>query len=204
MAQYDMFLKSSPAPSSQDAHCLWNGTFQPASLDFGYCYTPGRKFDPAGTPDQPVQCVNWCDAHAYCKWAGKRLCGKIGGGNVSKSGVADATQSEWFNACSMGGKLKYSYGNTYDELTCATAGAQPKPAGSYPKCEGGFSGLFDLSGNVAEWESSCDGETGEDDQCELRSLGNAEFSNCSFSFAVTRKTISEYFGMRCCADAVAK
>jgi len=33
----------------------------------------------------------------------------------------------------------------------------PKAASQIPDCEGGFAGIFNLSGNVDEWENSCSG-----------------------------------------------
>ena len=32
----------------------------------------------------------------------------------------------------------------------------------------GYVGVYDLSGNVWEWEDSCDGTTGSNDLCRLR------------------------------------
>lgn len=202
-AQYDVFLKSSPSVSNQPTHCLWNGTYQPSFVQFGACYTVGPKFDPATTPDHPVQCVDWCDAQGYCKWAGKRLCGKTGGGSLELASGADANQSEWFNACSKGGALKYPYGNSYEKTTCATEKLGVQPAADYPKCEGGFSGLLALSGNVQEWEDACDFEVGQDDNCAIRGgfdLSGANATCASAETTLRRNAINEGIGIRCCAD----
>jgi formylglycine-generating enzyme required for sulfatase activity len=111
-------------------------------------------------PDMPARAIDWCDAFAYCAWAGKRLCGKIGGGAVPPLALSlvEPSIDQWYYACSNNGKNEYPYGNTYDPSVCA--GDLPTspvtPVGSHPKCEGGFPGIFDMSGNVWEWEDACD------------------------------------------------
>ncbi|MEM6787739.1 MAG: SUMF1/EgtB/PvdO family nonheme iron enzyme [Myxococcota bacterium] len=63
-------------------------------------------------PDRAVNCVDWCDAYAYCAYRGKRLCGAIGaGGPVVKPGDPyPGTQSdEWEFACSEGGRRAVPY-----------------------------------------------------------------------------------------------
>src|SRR5262249_40663852 len=114
----------------------------------------------SGPADRPVHAVDWCDAFAYCAWAGKRLCGRIAGGSVDPTFGTDlASESEWYNACSRGGQHAYPYGDTYDPRACNGleygAGTGPQlPVGSLSSCTGGFAGLFDMSGNVSEWEDS--------------------------------------------------
>jgi hypothetical protein len=69
-------------------------------------------------------------------------------------------------------------------------------------CIGGSPGLYDMSGNVAEWEISCDGAT---DECLVRGGafdGLAVDVACTSSRQVPRipGSLSDYqkIGVRCC------
>jgi formylglycine-generating enzyme required for sulfatase activity len=137
--QYSEFLAAEGTDTSgQGAECEWNNSYQ-AQTSLG--------------DDYPVQ-VDWCDAFAYCKWAGKRLCGRIGGGSTPYGDRSTASASEWYNACSLGGTRTHPYGE-YQGDRCNVASSGPLPVRSKPTCEGGYSGIFDMSGNVVEWEDSC-------------------------------------------------
>ncbi len=125
---------------------------------------------PAAVGEVPRNAVSWCQAYAYCQWAGKRLCGAIGGGPISYSGLLDETHNEWYHACSGGAPAThtYQYGNTYDRARCNTdelSDGGPDPDGgptapaAYPDCHGTsapFDQIFDLSGNLFEWVDTCD------------------------------------------------
>jgi len=90
-------------------------------------YTPNKVGWPvAGTEDAPVVNVSWCQSHAYCQWSGKRLCGKIGGGPLPKLYETNATESQWFNACTHQGTNAFPYGNTYDDQACVGPGVGAK------------------------------------------------------------------------------
>jgi formylglycine-generating enzyme required for sulfatase activity len=201
--QYSLFFNAmGNQTSGQSSVCAWNSSFAWGGA--------GCAVDPAATPALPMSCVDWCDSAAYCKWAGKHLCGSMGGGAVPTSAAADASQSEWYNACSHGGTRAYPYGSAYSSA-CASGSAHT--VGSATGCEGGFEGVYDMAGNVWERENSCDGASGASDCCPLRggSYGNVVVGNSlscatvgdSYNGAcITRSYAGPNVGFRCCSEAL--
>lgn len=132
--------------------------------------------------------VNWNEAKAACEAAGKRLC---------------AGDDEWVYACHGPGYTDYPYGNTYDPRACNGRDfwdggtGYAFPTGSMESCQGGYPGLYDMSGNVQEWTSSCDF-----DGCWCRSEcfmeSNIFWLMCDVAekFHISRRT--NFLGFRCC------
>jgi formylglycine-generating enzyme required for sulfatase activity len=192
--QYNKFLTASFPLSDQSGICKTANT----------SFVPRDAWPPATTPPAqnglafnlslPVHYVDWCDAHAYCKWANKQLCGKINGGPVAPASANDATESAWYNACSAQGQREWPYGNDFQAGKCNGMGDGEPGSGGYGfstngdegiytvvlsdqagnftaythvGCQGGVVGAYQMSGNVAEWEDSCDGAEA-DASCRLR------------------------------------
>jgi len=192
-AQYVTWLETSPSVANQGAACAGNLSFAPAGS------LPPKD-------DYPVGNVDWCDAFAYCKAVGKRLCGRIGGGPAPYFAHDDASRNQWFGACSHGGTQGYPYGQAYDANACnvkdAAYGAV-LPVGTLAGCEGGFSGIVDMSGNVWEWEDSCIPAEGGVDICRRRGgsfSSTAENVDCNVSSTRPRDAAEANTGFRCCVD----
>ena len=187
VANYKAFLKAKAGDTSgQPAVCSWNKSYYDVAM-------------PVENDTWPIAKVDWCDANAYCSWAGKRLCGAIGGGPADFVDFLNAAKSQWFRAC--GGSAGQSHPNT--NAMCNNKGGftDTAPVSSFPGCEGFFPGLFDLQGNVAEWVDACDGTSGQGDHCIL--AGGSEIDQlayCTESFKdVTRGESARTFGFRCCS-----
>lgn len=202
-AQYNTFLTAGGYPP-ESSNCTGNNTLANlAPQTTGSC----PVFKPVGDPNLPVSCVDWCDADAYCTAVGKRLCGKIGGGSSSQ--LVSATDSEWYHACSTNGTQQFPYGNFYSANTCNgvdSSGAGRADVGSMFSCVGGYPGIFDMSGNVREWENGCVGSNCPErggGYLDTQSPSSANNLTCQSANLVPRNSVSALRGFRCCAAPTA-
>ncbi len=134
---------------------------------------------------KPVRQVTYQDAVVACKKAGKRLC----------------TAKELETACKGNKKnFNYPYGRRYEPENCNTYGNrhienQVAASGEFPECVSRY-GVFDMSGNVAEWTSTGDGtfnyvvggwwQNGE------------KRARCSSYIPLKKSKKFIYVGFRCC------
>lgn len=161
-----------------------------------------------GDAKAPQFNVGWCDAFAFCAWAGKRLCGVL-----DKAKPLGGDNSEWSYVCTQGGSTAFPYGDAHDPGACVigkTAGdALPEPVASFAGCAGKtepYASVFDLSGNVSEWVDECEGTRcralggyfGDTDTQALRCASINSGTGMTVSHEVS--TVLRGLGFRCCKD----
>jgi len=210
-AQYDEFLKDKGAgggnPTGGDTSiegCGWNtdATLGKDCLDAEL---------PLQGPGYPVVCIDQCDAAAFCRWAGKELCG----GGPQNSPYRNPS----FTACTSEGKFSLPYGNlsagdsksgkcndqsySNKDPACVETknGSCALKAGTLPSCATA-TGVADLVGNVYEWTAGCDQSSGQTDQCEV--LGGSfntgvNEAQCDKAIQQPRDARRADIGFRCCA-----
>ena len=92
---------------------------------------------------QPVVCVSWFEAVAYCRWLSKQ------------TGIEFRlpSEAEWEKAARGSDGWIYPWGNTWDASVVNSRESnlqQTTPVGSYPKGASPY-GAMDMAGNVWEW-----------------------------------------------------
>ncbi len=159
---------------------------------------PGWPAVAEGDARLPITGVDVCDARAYCRWAGKRLCGGTDGKPVRVASTnSDQPTNAWQRVCEA----------APNDTGCNVRPHKDAPAkpiaavGSFPQCKTP-GGVFDLHGNVKELIDVCADPYGV---CK-RVGGSAD----DFGFAtdcpsdgndyVTPNRRDSDGGFRCCAD----
>ncbi len=203
--EYEGFVLANP-PQVDPVICAFNTEYVPT------LWPPSATALSATYEQRPVRHVDWCDAAAYCEWRGKRLCGAIEGGPANLDELAMASEDQWFNACTAIGINTYPYSGAFDTSQCTESVGDIDP--TLPSavrdsqgtvlstCEGGFSNVFQMSGNMAEWVDACDAAVGGADGCIVRGgsfLTAVEADlTCAATDSVARNTKSTDIGIRCC------
>lgn len=212
---YAAFLEADVTLDGQDEVCAWNRDFAPETdpdPDRTGCMESEQVCQGDGCGSHPQVCIDWCDAVAYCRWRGKRLCGARGGGGVATDMEDEAAVSQWFAACSAEATAAFPYGDTHVEQQCNDGAANldtTAPVGASPDCVTA-SGIFDLSGNVAEWTDSCseNGSKPRFQNCAIRGgsyVSDANVLSCALGDdgnTITtrdREDVSPTVGFRCCS-----
>ena len=131
----------------------------------------------------PANFLTSAEEQAACALMGKHVC----------------TEAEWVSACEGPSGFRYPYGNTSSSTACNGLDALvhgPSLSGQFTNCVGGYPGLFDLSGNLAERTSTCDGGT-----CRVHGgsyLTTADGGlDCTTGFDVPASNPGD-IGFRCC------
>jgi hypothetical protein len=133
------------------------------------------------------------EAEEACIASGKRLC-KL---------------AELEEACEGAANNVYPYSGAYSGTKCNgidAPGSAAAPTGSFAGCVSA-DGVFDLSGNVAEWSSDVKGTTTGNPKYDIMALQGGSYLTpangltCKFDFdVITTNAVLPSLGFRCCKD----
>jgi serine/threonine protein kinase len=148
-------------------------------------------FEYPNKPGQlPKLAAAFSEADASCKREGKRLC----------------SEDEWEKSCRGPQNLRFPYGPNFDADLCNTQDKNTNPrkvtvVGIFGGCKSGY-GVFDLSGNAAEWTASSFEGGGADKAVKGGSATRPGFDDrCSSRRRVAPGAHDVNVGFRCCSEA---
>jgi formylglycine-generating enzyme required for sulfatase activity len=208
IGQYAAWIATNPiaSPETQIARCASNLNFPPNPI----CAALPEYGD---SDDFPQSCVDWCDAYAFCRAVGKRLCGRIGGGELDYASFTDPDLSQWHHACTSGGVNNYPFTTPGTGLECNGQEYQQRTGWVGPlwgspdasACQSsvpGYEGVVDLSGNLTEWEDACAEVNGGRFRCRVRGgsyLSPSPDRRCAAIDDEFADDLHTTIGFRCCA-----
>lgn len=193
-ADYSAWLATKPSTAKQVSGCEGNSSFDPDPTCMSQPDVCASNCD-----SHPQTCVNWCDASAYCASVGKQLCATF----ANSGSWQPQNPNELGQACQDNTTEQYPYGQS--PLPSACDGSDlgtgtTVPVGSLTKCARTYSDgtIYDLVGNVWEWEGTCDTSG-----CIARGGSYKETSKANTCSAQSspypRDYVASDLGFRCCA-----
>jgi hypothetical protein len=136
---------------------------------------------------RPIAYISLYGAMDSCYSVEKRLC----------------TADEWKIACMGPYSWKYPYGQEYERYACSTHDTSVQNAGSKPECRS-FFGIYDMSGNLAEWTSTKSAENGNFHYVNGGFWESGAQGSCgSKRYSYYPQNRHNPVGFRCCKDVVA-
>lgn len=156
--------------------------------------------------DVPVVAINWHDAQAFIDWLNK----------TDGGGYRLPSEAEWEYACRAGSYQLFCGTDDFDDLSWARDDTQAR-SGTPVRGKPNAFGLYDMSGNAAEWVQDCwhgnysdapaDGGVWAGGNCEIGVVrGGAWFNSCYKKFRAgfrgdqARDVRSREFGFRVVRD----
>ena len=111
------------------AKCVNAGKCQQPSDTKGTC-----NYGVWGSGNNPINCIDWYQANAYCLWVGKQL----------------PTEAQWEKAARGIYGREYPWGNKWDSSAMCYNQPYTCAVGSYPQGASPY-GVMDMAGNVLNW-----------------------------------------------------